>query len=121
MQSMHLKAVTAAHLNPFRQFSAARQRAAVLRPRQVELRQQRHLARAAAESEGDSKRGEDDEDYQLRRDVKSVARTVLEGKPLLQDNKAIVYEEEAKERFFGRLAVLSLGVRPLLVDPPLVN
>ena len=39
-----------------------------------------------------------------------MARTVLEGKPLLQEDRAKVDEEEAKERFFGRLAVLSLGV-----------
>ena len=39
-----------------------------------------------------------------------MTRTVLEGKPLLQDDRAQVIEEEAKERFFGRIAVLSLGV-----------
>lgn len=40
-----------------------------------------------------------------------MTRTVLEGKPLLQEDRAQVFEEEAKERFFGRIAVLSLGVR----------
>ena len=86
----------------------------VLRPGQYESRQYRHLARAAADTEeaaDEPTKTEPGENYQLRRDFKSVARTVLEGKPLLQKDRVAVEEEEAKERFFGRLAVLSLGVR----------
>ncbi len=49
-----------------------------------------------------------------------MTRTVFEGKPLLQEDRAQVLEEESKERFFGRLAVLSLGVRipPLTIALP---
>ena len=53
----------------------------------------------------------EDEDYQLRSDLKSVARTMLEGKPLLREDAQEVQEEMERERFFGRIAVLGLGVR----------
>ena len=58
----------------------------------------------------------DDEDYQLRSDLKSVARTMLEGKPLLREDAQEVQEEMERERFFGRIAVLGLGVRCLVID-----
>jgi hypothetical protein len=62
-----------------------------------------------AETEQDAP-GEDEE-YQLRSDLKSVARTMLEGKPLLREDAKEVQEEMERERFFGRIAVLGLGVR----------
>lgn len=42
--------------------------------------------------------------------MKSVTRSVLEGKPLLSVERQEVEEQEAKERFVGRLIVLVLGV-----------
>ena len=82
-----------------------------LRPKHAALRQQRQPSTAAAKSEeGSSRKTDDDSSYQLRRDLESVTRTVLEGKALLEQDRAAVEEEEAKERFFGRIAVLSLGV-----------
>lgn len=82
-----------------------------LRPNHAALRQQRQPSTAAAKSEeGSSRKTDDDSSYQLRRDLESVTRTVLEGKALLEQDRAAVKEEEAKERFFGRIAVLSLGV-----------
>ena len=53
---------------------------------------------------------EEDDDYQLRSDLKSVARSMLEGKPLLREDEAEVREEMERERFFGRIAVLGFGV-----------
>ena len=50
------------------------------------------------------------DEYQLQHDVKSVTRSVLEGKPLLSVERQEVEEQEAKERFVGRLIVLVLGV-----------
>lgn len=58
---------------------------------------------------------DEDEDYQLRSDLKSVARSMLEGKPLLREDEAEVREEMERERFFGRIAVLGLGVRTAAV------
>ncbi|CAL8466739.1 g6275 [Coccomyxa elongata] len=46
---------------------------------------------------------------ELQHDVKSVTRSVLEGKPLLSVERQEVEEQEAKERFVGRLIVLVLG------------
>ena len=111
---MHLEAVGKRCLISWGQRPPARRQAVVLRPGQHEARQYRHLARAAADTEeaaDEPIKMDSGEDYQLRRDFKSVARTVLEGKPLLQEDRTAVDEEEGKERFFGRLAVLSLGVR----------
>ncbi len=111
---MHLEACGNRYLISRGHCLFVRRQAVVLRPKQYESRQSRHLARAAADTEeaaDEPQKTGPGEDYQLRRDFKSVARTVLEGKPLLQKDKTAVEEEEGKERFFGRLAVLSLGVR----------
>ncbi len=82
-----------------------------LRPRHAASKQQRQPSRSATKSEeGSSRKTDDNSSYQLRRDLESVTRTVLEGKALLEQDRAVVEEEEAKERFFGRIAVLSLGV-----------
>ena len=62
----------------------------------------------------EAERPEEDEDYQLRSDLKSVARTMLEGKPLLVEDAQEAQEEMERERFFGRIAVLGLGVRFLV-------
>ena len=111
---MHLEACAKRCLISRGQCLSVKRQAVVLRPKQYESRQSRHSARAAADTEeaaDEPTRTGPGEDYQLRRDFKSVARTVLEGKPLLQKDRIAVEGEEAKERFFGRLAVLSLGVR----------
>lgn len=105
---MHLKAATTGRPQSVGTFSVVRPRPGTYRPRT--FWRYKHVCRAAADSEKESDTKKYDQDYQLRRDVKSVTRTVLEGKPLLQQDRAKVDEEEAKERFFGRLAVLSLGV-----------
>lgn len=109
---MHLQATRVGRAGILGRCFAVRLIPSTHRPRQHASWQQRHICRAAAESEEDISSKSYDDGFQLRRDVKSVTRTVLEGKPLLQEDRAQVIEEEAKERFFGRLAVLSLGVRP---------
>lgn len=50
------------------------------------------------------------DEYQLKTDIKSIARSMLEGKPLLKKEDEEMRVEEARERFCGRLAVLGLGV-----------
>ena len=107
---MHLQAKRPVRVESTRRLFPVGLRPSTYRPRQRASWLQRHICRAAAESEEESSGQSYDDDFQLRRDVKSVTRTVLEGKPLLQEDRAQVIEEEAKERFFGRLAVLSLGV-----------
>lgn len=110
-QSMHLQGTQVARAGYLGRCFTVRPTPSTHRPRQPSFWQHRHICRAAAESKEDASDESNEEDYQLRRDFKSVTRTVFEGKPLLQEDRAQVLEEESKERFFGRLAVLSLGVR----------
>lgn len=68
------------------------------------------LAVRASEEKVSTDEASSSEDYQLRHDMKSVARSMLEGKPMLSTERQEVEEQEAKERFVGRLMVLVLGV-----------
>ena len=111
-QSMHLQGTQVARLGYLGRCTAVGLTASTHRPRQPVFRRHRHICRAAADSKEEASDESYDDEYQLRRDFKSVTRTVFEGKPLLQEDRAQVLEEESKERFFGRLAVLSLGVSP---------
>ncbi len=114
---MHRQGTQVARAGYLGRCIAVRPTAITQRPRQPAFWQHRHICRAAAESKEEASDESYDDEYQLKRDFKSVTRTVFEGKPLLQEDRAQVLEEESKERFFGRLAVLSLGVR---LHPPYI-
>ena len=68
------------------------------------------LVTKASENTPTTEEASGTDDYQLQHNAKSVARSMLEGKPLLSREREEVEEEEAKERFVGRLIVLVLGV-----------
>ena len=89
-------------------------RCAVCRPctgRLVSVQARLGVVRVGQADAEEQPKPDEDEDYQLRSDLKSVARSMLEGKPLLREDEAEVREEMERERFFGRIAVLGLGVR----------
>ena len=69
-----------------------------------------NLAGRASENTPSTEEANSTDDYRLQHDAKSVARSMLEGKPLLSREREEVEEEEARERFVGRLIVLVLGV-----------
>lgn len=69
------------------------------------------LAARASENTPSTEEVKSTDEYRLQHDAKSIARSMLEGKSLLSREKEEVEEEEARERFVGRLIVLVLGVR----------